>query len=407
MFKIFPRRKVRIFAGDIRLFLRFLMSKKLINGVSIAEFEEKLSWYSGTKFALTTASGRAALEMIIKALQADKSGGEIVVPAFTFRGVVETIIKCGMKPVFVDIRQDDSNINEDIIEDKISEKTRAVLATHIFGNPCNIQRIMDIAVKHNIPVIEDCAQAIGARYDGKMAGSFGFCGFYSFDTTKPLNTYGGGAIITDNKEFYDTLKRNREAYPRPSAIRLMKKFVFTIFETFMTSALFFDLLVFPLFFLLELFSIDLLPVFRKYKNSSFKGNFTMKFSNYQAAVGLSRIRDIDMINESRSMNAFSIISKAGIENKSQSVRKNTRPVFFSLALRTTDARRTKRNLLYSGIDVDTFHNHDCSSFFEGEDFPVSNNAVDRIIAIPLYEKMSENTISYIAESIRKYMEKET
>jgi len=194
-----------------------LLSGQYILGPVVEEFEEQVAAYCDVKYAIGVASGSDALILALRALDI-RPGDEVITTPFTFVATAHAIVHCGAKPVFVDIEPDTFNINPDLIEPAITKRTKAIIPVHLYGHPANMDPIMGIAKDYNLYVVEDAAQAFGARYKGKKVGSIGHIGCFSFFPTKNLGCYGdGGMVVTDNTniaEKVDILRRQgcREKY---------------------------------------------------------------------------------------------------------------------------------------------------------------------------------------------------
>ncbi len=167
-------------------------------GKYVTDFEQKFSAYCGKKFGVSVANGTAALHVALLALGI-KKGDEVIVPDFTFVATANAVSYCGAKPVFVDSEKDTWNIDPSKIEEKISKKTKAIIPVHLFGHPCNMDPIMDIAKEHGLFVVEDAAEAHGAEYKGKKTGSFGHISCFSFYGNKTMTTGEGGMCLTDDE----------------------------------------------------------------------------------------------------------------------------------------------------------------------------------------------------------------
>lgn len=176
-----------------------MKSGMYIGGKAVADFEKKFADYIGVKHAISVNSGTDSLIIALKALGI-KEGDEVITTPFTFFATAETIAMVGAIPVFVDVEEDTYNINPDKIEEKITDKTKAILPVHIFGQPANMGKIREIADKYNLVVIEDACQAVGAEYEGKKAGSLGNAGCFSFFPTKNLGAFGDAGMITTNDD---------------------------------------------------------------------------------------------------------------------------------------------------------------------------------------------------------------
>jgi dTDP-4-amino-4,6-dideoxygalactose transaminase len=179
--------------------LEVLRSGCYILGPHNKALAEDLAKYIGVKHAVTLNSGTDALHLALRALDIGK-GDEVITVAFTFVATTEAIGIVGAKPVFVDIDEDTFNIDVEKIENAITPKTKAIIPVHLYGQPCNMKPIMDIAKKHDLFVIEDCCQAIGAKIGDKMVGSFGDIGCFSFFPTKNLGAMGDGGLLTTNSK---------------------------------------------------------------------------------------------------------------------------------------------------------------------------------------------------------------
>ena len=174
-------------------------SQSFALGPAVAEFEEKIAAYCDSKHAIGVSSGTDALLVSLMAAEI-KPGDEIITTPFTFFATAGCIARLGAKPVFVDVETDTYNIDAGLIEEKITEKTRAIIPVHLFGQIAQMKVITEIAQRHNLAVIEDAAQAIGASQDGIKCGNFGDCGCFSFYPTKNLSGFGDGGLVTTNTE---------------------------------------------------------------------------------------------------------------------------------------------------------------------------------------------------------------
>ncbi len=172
-----------------------LESTQYVLGPRVREFEKKVAAYCGVSDAVGVASGTDALHLSMAALGVGR-GDEVITTPFTFFSTVEAILYAGATPVFVDIEPGTFNIDAGKIEEKITPKTKAILPVHMFGYPADMAAIMDIAQRHNLAVIEDCAQAFGASIDGHRVGSFGTAGCFSFYPSKNLGACGDGGMVT-------------------------------------------------------------------------------------------------------------------------------------------------------------------------------------------------------------------
>lgn len=174
-----------------------LDSKWLTQGKKTEEFEEKFAHYCGTKYALANANGTCALHLALMALGIQQ-GDEVIVPSFTFIATSNSVLFVGAKPVFADIQKDSFNIDPEDIRKKITKKTKAILPVHYGGQIADMDEIMEIAKEYDLVVIEDAAEAHGALYKNRKAGSIGDCACFSFTPGKNMVTGEGGMVTTNN-----------------------------------------------------------------------------------------------------------------------------------------------------------------------------------------------------------------
>src|SRR3989338_8487356 len=203
-------RQYKEISGDIDAGIKAVLEKGVfILGENVGKFEEETANYCGTKYAVAVANGTDALELSLKAMGIGE-GDEVITTPFTFIATTEAICVNGAKPVLVDIEADTYNIGHSLIERKITKKTKAIIPVHLFGHPCEIDSVMAIAKRHDLKVIEDCAQAIGAEFESKRVGGFGDIGCFSFFPSKNLGCYGdGGMVVTNDKAIADRIRMLR------------------------------------------------------------------------------------------------------------------------------------------------------------------------------------------------------
>jgi perosamine synthetase len=178
-------------------------------GKFIEEFEEKFANYCDRKYGVATSNGTAALHLALKTLGIEK-GDEVIVPNLTFVAVANTVTYCNAKPVFVDAHPDYWCIDPEKIEEKITTRTKAIIPVHLYGHPCDMATIIDIAENRNLYVVEDAAEAHGAEYKGEKVGSFGDISCFSFYGNKTITTGEGGMCLTNNEELAGKMRVLRD-----------------------------------------------------------------------------------------------------------------------------------------------------------------------------------------------------
>lgn len=189
---------------DIQAVVDVLRSDFLTTGPSVAQFEKKVAEYVGAKYAVAVSNGTAALHVACLAA-CIKEGDEVITTPITFAASSNCVLYCGGTPVFADINPITYNIDPEDIKRKITSKTKAIIAVHFTGQPCEMDEIHAIAKEHNLIVIEDAAHALGADYKGKMIGNISDMTTFSFHPVKHITTGEGGMILTNSDELYQRL----------------------------------------------------------------------------------------------------------------------------------------------------------------------------------------------------------
>jgi dTDP-4-amino-4,6-dideoxygalactose transaminase len=190
---------------------RVLRSGQFILGPEVDAFEREAADYLGTQHAIGVNSGTDALVIGLRALGIGP-GDEVITTPFTFFATAESISNVGATPVFVDIDERTFNIDPALIEGAITPRTKAIMPVHLYGRPAEMDTILDIAERHHLKVIEDCAQSFGARYHGKQTGTLGHAGAYSFFPTKNLGGFGDGGLIATNDDHVALLARKLRSH---------------------------------------------------------------------------------------------------------------------------------------------------------------------------------------------------
>lgn len=200
-----PLAKPDIGKDEIQAVMETMRSGWVSQGEKVEEFEESFAEYCGVKYGVAVNNGTAALHMALTALGV-KSGDEVITTPLSCVATTNPIVYLNAKPVFVDVEHSTLNINPVLVEKKVTRKTRVILPVHLFGHPVDLDPLMEVAQKHDLPVIEDAAQAHGARYKGKKVGSLGHVSCFSFYADKLITTVEGGMALTNDEELAEKMR---------------------------------------------------------------------------------------------------------------------------------------------------------------------------------------------------------
>jgi dTDP-4-amino-4,6-dideoxygalactose transaminase len=329
-----------------------------IGGPAVRDFETAFADYLGIGHVVACANGTDSIEILLKSYGIGE-GDEVIVPALTWISTSEAVSAMGATPVFVDIENDYFTIDVSLIERAITPKTRAIIPVHLYGHPADMPRVMEIAKKHNLVVIEDCAQAHGASIDGRLTGTYGHAASYSFYPGKNLGAYGdAGCMATNDPVIAERARMIAQHGQKGKHNHLMEG-----------------------------------------RNSRLDG--------LQAAILLAKLPYLKKWTEARIANAASYT--ALLKNSdvlTPAVRQNARHVFHLYVIRTEDRDGLQKRLEAAGVET-AIHYPTPLPFlacyrdrnFRREDFPVAAACQTRILSIPLFPELSEESIRYVSSLV--------
>jgi len=339
-----------------------LESGDYILGSEVKEFESAFAKYCDSKYALGVGNGTDALFLCMKALGIS-SGDEVITAPNSFIGTAGAIVAAGATPVFADV-EEDYNINPSLIEKALTKKTKAIIPVHLAGRPANMAPIMEIARKHNLDIIEDAAQAVGAKYHSKKVGSFGIAGCFSLHPLKNLNCCGdGGAITTNNKELYEKL-----GYLRNHGLK-------TRDETIMWG-------------------------------------YNSRLDSVQAAILNVRLKHLEKIKER--INEVVSMYQEGLKGLKDAVKapydkEYEEPFYHNFIIETDMRDELQKYLLNKGIETKVHYpipihlqEQSLSLGFKEGDFPVAESQAKRILSLPLYPELANEQVNMIINAIKSF-----
>lgn len=376
-----PRRCVNLPPQSLKTLVACVLGKKVQHGPAIEEFYEKFAAWLGASHAFGTSSGRSAFQLALEALGLEK-GAEIIFPVFTFPVMPLVAKMLDYRPVFCEVDPQTYNSGPEHIAPKITDRTGAVLATHLFGQPCPIGQIADLTRRHNIRLLEDCAHACGVRIGGRQVGTFGDIGVFSFAEGKNMPCFGGGAIATSDDEIAAKAARILNGAPMPSKDAITKKAFSVWLKWLLTRPFVFGLTAYPALRLKQLLGQPLMdsPVgddlLEAFENSN---PHISPLSNLQAAIGLLQLDHIDAFNEGARHNAAILTEMLhnvpGVEAPA-AVEGDHIYVYYPLTVDPAKRDDLRHYLLRNGFDAKTTDMSDCTALKPFKDHPPTAN--DRI-----------------------------
>jgi dTDP-4-amino-4,6-dideoxygalactose transaminase len=343
---------------------------QMVEGPAIAAFESALEARMGGGRAVTTSYGRMAFYYILKSLDLPP-GSEIVFPALTFWVVPAMARAAGLTPVFADVDPITFNIHPDALARVITPATRAVVPTHVYGLPCDMDEVLAIARRHHLAVIEDCAHAMGATYHGQPVGTLGDAALLSFQVLKPLNTFGGGAAYTRHEGLGRRIAEIARAQPTPPLARVRKRIRTARLERALMRPDVFSTTVFPILWAASF--VRARPDVTLWEKVRplwpFPPGYAERYSNVQAAVGLSALDHLDeWTARTRAHARFLSLTLSHLEGVAVPVDPVDRVhVYYQYCVYPSDREGVVRRCLRAGLDVEYHHMDVCPdlSLFAG------------------------------------------
>lgn len=337
---------------------------QFVLGPQVERFEKSFAAYCGVPHAVSVNSGTDALFLALKA-HGIGPGDEVITAPNSFIATAASIANAGARPVFVDVT-DDYNINPDLIEPAITGHTKAIMPVHLTGNPAAMDKIMALAFKHNLAVIEDAAQAVGATFDGRRVGSFGV-GCFSLHPLKNLNACGdGGIVTTTSKELYETLcqLRNHGLVSRAESMRF---------------------------------------------------GYCSRLDSFQAAIVLAGLSKLDDVNARR--NAHASYYDARLSEMKPLIKLPPRypgihQVFHTYIIQVECRQELMTYLAEKGVETKIhypipIHLQKAAAYlgYKKNDFPVCEMQADRILTLPIHQFLTHDEQDYVVATMRGFYER--
>lgn len=388
---------------------KLILKGEEIRNETVREFERQFSRYIGTEFAINVPSARVGLYLLLKNLGLNKDD-EVILPSFTYHIVPAIIVSLGLKPVFADIDWQNYDLDISSVEKCITNKTKVIIPTHLYGLPCEMDAILNLAKERGVKVIEDSVQACGAEYKGRKTGSLGDYAYFSFGLTKNLTTLQGGMVTTNDEQMACRIKEEASSYEFPTLFTIAKIAMIAFLMKVFTNSYIFSFSLYPLMRLLDSFNRD--PIHNMFNEKPilfFKDilkSYKWKLTNIEAKVGLGQLERLDRLNQRRIENAkFLIENLKDVKNLYlPNIPHNAKHIFESFVIQSNNRERLAKRLLQKGIDTSKGYIKACSNLkiFEGfkNSCPNAQEVERKILHLPIYPSLSEKDLLFIAHNLQ-------
>lgn len=380
--------------------------------------ESQLKDFFNVDHALPVSQNRVGIYLVIRYLLAkSRDRKDVIMSPYTIADVANMVVLAGGRPVFVDVDPATCNIDATGVRESITKTTGAIIVTHLHGVSAEVKDICAIGREHDIPVVEDCAQALGARVAGKRVGTFGCAGVFSFGLYKNVNTLLGGALVTNDVAMFEELRRELRDYPLQPFGPLLKKFVKGITLQLSTSRPLFRTLVFPMFRYAFLNDIEVINRFAKTeldvrRKEVVPQNYLSRIRPFQARCVISQLDRVDKNNTQRIERAHIYHEHlSGIDGLTlPPFEADGSQIYTYYPVQVDDRAELLRYLMKSDIDVGSQHYHNLSllegfSHFPG-DCPKTSSVVENLILLPTYPRYPKSCVHKAAKKIVEYMRSE-
>ncbi len=342
-------------------------------GPNIEKFEKMIAKYIGAKYCVVFNSGTSALHAALLAYGI-KEGDEVIVPSFTFIATANAPLFVGAKPVFADIEEETFGLDPEDVKEKITEKTKAIIPIHYGGCPCKIKELKEIAEDHNLILIEDAAESLGARIGDKKVGSFGDSAMFSFCQNKIITTGDGGAIVTNTKKIYEKLKLIRSH----GRLETSDYFSSTEYMDYVTLG------------------------------------YNFRMSNITAALGVAQLKKADNVIEMRRNNAEYLTARLKREVQEiliLNLPKDYYQVYQMYTIKVNIYRdELMKYLADKGIMTKVYFSPvHLTHFYKNElgyvsKLPVTEEISKQVLTLPMYPALTREEIDYIVEEKKRFFE---
>ncbi|PYQ80020.1 MAG: hypothetical protein DMG02_03980 [Acidobacteria bacterium] len=382
---------------------------EFIQGAQIAEFEDAFARRAGGGIAVTAAYGRMAFYYMLKALDLPR-GSEIIFPSLTFWVVPELAKVAGLAVVFADVDPKTFTIDPASVERVITEKTRVIVPTHLYGLSCDMDKVEAIAARHNLVVIEDCAHALGATFKGRAVGTFGSGALFSFQTLKPLNCYGGGAALLQDRALAAKVRAGVDALPWPSEKRVTDRLLMGRLQRIFIKPWVFSISLFPVLWIAAW--IDANPdVFLWEKIRSLEPlpeSYAERFPNVQATIGLEALKHLDEWTSRARAHAESMnrVLSATPGVQVPVVPSGCSHVYYQYCVygpERVDRDELVVRCVRRGVDIETLHVDvppDMELFAGAVAEATGARRASQAIQIPVYSSLTDEQVARVATVVR-------
>ncbi len=405
-----PRHQLETTSGDY-LRMTAALAGFANRHARVREFESRFADFVGCDHAIALSSGRQALHLVLKHLDLPPQS-EAIIPAFNYFAVVERFLHLGLIPRFADVRRQDLNIDVAAVRRLATPKTRVVLATHMFGHPCDMDALVHLADRNDAVLIEDCAHALGTRYRDRHIGTFGRAGIFSLSVMKLVTAFGGGVVTTNDAALAERIRHDLAIHQGRSAIgSRLRTFAKGALLDAGTRTLPFSLIAGPALRIARTFKPDIqqrLMTERPHRVTRWRDDTIECFHAFQATLGLSQIaRARHIVDRRRLVSAWldeGLCNVRSVETLRTDIAGRSNGMYYGILVDQPEALAA--HLFARGIDSETSEYLNCAEMDiygnYAQPCPVAESVQRRILRLPNHPRMTKADADRIVAAVQSF-----
>ncbi len=398
---LIPRRRADMAPGETRRLKSACAGLRMGEPPLVAEFERRVAAFTGVPQAAAVNSGRLGMRLILEYLGVG-DGAEVIIPAYTLKDLIPIVRNSGAEAVPADIDPRTLNVTAASVERRITARTRAIIVLHAFGAPAPVDEITELADRRGIPVIEDCAHSLGATLHGRQTGSFGYAGFFSFEPTKPVNTYGGGMVVSRDPDLVRFIRARESEKPLDTAT-LLRKAAATRKERLLMSTG----LALPVLMAMSSPAVAGL-VGRAYRGAQGVPSVTARYSPAQAGLGIAKLATLPERLARRRVRARLLESLLDPRIRVQQLIPGAEPTwYFFIVLPPRRACEMRPRLIWRhGVDaaMESEIADECARITGYADCPNVVEAYFHALALPFFDGLTGRQARRVARAVNRTLD---
>ncbi len=398
-----PRRTIHLYPGELMDLLRTARLSPDEGSALVAAFEDAFTRHLGVRHAIPVGAGRLGLKLCLEGLGVGHGDG-VMLPALTDESVPSAIRRTGAEPVYVDVDRQTHNLDPALLESAMRPHVKAIIATHIFGAPCDMAAVSAFAEKHGLAVLEDCAHAIDASSAGRRCGTMGDAAIFSFVVTKAVNTFGGGMVATDDDALAARVRKAVNALPLPDPVAMARRVLAGYALNAVTRPNVFGWLGLPALAGLKAAGSDVVGAYNTLvRPSTINAHVDNAFSPIQAAAGLQQLRDLSDTQRRRHAIADAITAALPAHMQRQKPIAGDVHAWYFFVATSEQPDAIAAQLLARNVDVGRHPMRNVAALDDPAggpvEFPAAQYVYDHALQLPVHPTLGPDAVTRLVRAV--------